>query len=676
MDNWGPTGALFGYLPTVRGWFVEGISRELYGWTDIYLWYDSKNNLGITRSAALRDPVTNEKIGVATADITLFDINQFFSKLKVSTTGKAFIVDKSGLLIATTAGSHVDGSRMYRLPVINSTDPIISGVAKYLIGQYGDFHSIFNTTNNNASLYISPKILNDNMYILMSVFYLDPRIDWIIVVIIPESDVLYLAHQSTTITMSVTAATLAASLLIAVILSLVLGWVVANPLRSFTKQMMKIANVDFDEKHNASSLYEFLQMNEALLQMKKGLSQFKKFVPKALMGSIGNSNIATVQLGTNSTKEFTMLHLGIADFKYPTFEQIGKWLENVGLIVRKHKGFIAKFYGSRCVALFAKKKQAAKSAREIQQIGLTVGAQLIHTSVAIVSGTLTVGTIGENDFIDTIMFSPHLSLLLFLHSLHNRYGTKFLVTKSEMDADTGFSSIPNRLVGKYNVKGLSTLDPESVTLVEVFELLDRNGEDPNMLNEYNRAVNMYYAQDNYIKMAAAFAALNINSTDPLLYDYFLKSQKVAGKNSNLLRSLPVSEGIKNPTMLDELHQFCKKERSTENVDLFKAILQYQRNDSAEERKALAKTILTQYINMDALQCVNIMDSTREELARAWNQNNFDKTVYDGLVAEILMLVNDTWKRFRNSPQYEEAFFQTEACVRPKVPLVDLKLYGF
>lgn len=76
-------------------------------------------------------------IGVSTADFTLEALNTFMQSLTISERGKAFIVDKSGYLIAGDITSEE-----VRTLAIDSTEETIKSCAQFMISEYGSIGNI------------------------------------------------------------------------------------------------------------------------------------------------------------------------------------------------------------------------------------------------------------------------------------------------------------------------------------------------------------------------------------------------------------------------------------------------------------------------------------------------------------------------------------------------------
>ncbi len=89
------------YDPRTRPWFIEATKRAALTWSSVYVDYTTK-----ALTVTLAKPVftkANVQRGVVATDIPLTALTEFVRALKVSETGVAFIMEKSGNLIATSS---------------------------------------------------------------------------------------------------------------------------------------------------------------------------------------------------------------------------------------------------------------------------------------------------------------------------------------------------------------------------------------------------------------------------------------------------------------------------------------------------------------------------------------------------------------------------------------------
>ncbi len=175
------------YDPRRRPWYQAAMQAGKPVWTDIYISL-SDTNEGLTLSTV--QPLRNSKgktLGVIGADLTLSTIGEFLQSLKIGKTGKTFIIERTGLLIASSNPEPPfrkgkNGKDDERLKATESSDPLVRAGAAYLLNHFGDFNNI--TQNESLDFFGA-----DQHLFLQILPFRDPfGLDWLIVVVIPESD--------------------------------------------------------------------------------------------------------------------------------------------------------------------------------------------------------------------------------------------------------------------------------------------------------------------------------------------------------------------------------------------------------------------------------------------------------------------------------------------------------
>ena len=172
------------YDPRTRPWYKKAIEQNKLVWSPIYLFADPPV-LGITPAIPLIDQDTGKPKGVMAIDLTLSDISQFLGSLKISSSGRVFLVEKSGEIIATSTGNCVilateQGNR--RLNYQDSQDNLIHDTAQFLNQKFNGFENISDQQQlifnlNRSRYFVQTQHLHNHL-----------GLDWLIITVIPESD--------------------------------------------------------------------------------------------------------------------------------------------------------------------------------------------------------------------------------------------------------------------------------------------------------------------------------------------------------------------------------------------------------------------------------------------------------------------------------------------------------
>ncbi|MEA5619367.1 ATP-binding protein [Cronbergia sp. UHCC 0137] len=137
--------------------------------------------------------------GVLGSSVSLSELGSFLKSLKIGKTGQAFIIERNGLLIGTSTGEipfqqglidpsnpnnwakNVDPNRR-RLNALKSSNLLTQKITTYLKNKFTDFDDIEQTQQLNFTLN------NQSYFVQVVPFQGQENLDWITVVVIPQSD--------------------------------------------------------------------------------------------------------------------------------------------------------------------------------------------------------------------------------------------------------------------------------------------------------------------------------------------------------------------------------------------------------------------------------------------------------------------------------------------------------
>lgn len=153
-------------------------------WSKIYQWDNFPDIVSISASYPLYND-SNNLIAVLISNLRLSQISEFLKNLKTSNSGQIFILERNGLLVASSSSKPpyqmVDGVAK-RLNAADSQDPLIRETFNTITQKFGQTYSITTT----QSLHI--QINNQRQFVNISPWKDQWGLDWLIVVVIPESD--------------------------------------------------------------------------------------------------------------------------------------------------------------------------------------------------------------------------------------------------------------------------------------------------------------------------------------------------------------------------------------------------------------------------------------------------------------------------------------------------------
>jgi len=203
------------YDPRVRPWYKKAVEAQEGTWSDVYADF-KEPRLKIT----LAEPVfqeSGELWGVLGVDFVLSHIRNFLQAIRIGKSGQAFIMDRSGLLVATSTEDlpfMIKPDTVERLPAVEIENRVIQKTALYLYDHFGDFKQIKEAFNLELDL-------DRERYFLQVVpFSQGQNLDWLIVVIAPESDFMGQIKKNTQRTIALC--------LVALFVATCFGWVTAK----------------------------------------------------------------------------------------------------------------------------------------------------------------------------------------------------------------------------------------------------------------------------------------------------------------------------------------------------------------------------------------------------------------------------------------------------------------
>lgn len=265
VDPSGKTGELLSRVPNfdarLRPWYQQALQVEQPTWSEIYILFTGQD-MAIAASSAVHDQEGN-LLGVLSVDIFLSHLSTFLESLAVSKTGQSFIVERDGLLVAASSGEPLfadgkDGGKMLRIKASESTTPIINSAAREITKQVGSFNDI------QEAVHIEYKLDGERYFAHVLPIQDKYGIDWLIVVVVPESD--YMAPIETASQYTVFIVLTAA--LLSVVLSLYASYRINRPIRRLIVSMEAISNGEWgDVNAGWTRIFEIQQLAAAFNRM-------------------------------------------------------------------------------------------------------------------------------------------------------------------------------------------------------------------------------------------------------------------------------------------------------------------------------------------------------------------------------------------------------------------------
>ena len=247
------------YDPRVRPWYKTAVEAGKEAWSEIYIDF-KEPRLKIT----LVQPIysqTDELRGVAGVDFVLSHVQNFLKGLKVGKSGKTFIMERSGLIVASSTEEEPflrdsKGKVKERLEAKNSRIHLIKAAVNYL-------EQSVNLAEINSTRQFTFELEGKPHFLQITPLTDERGIDWLIAVIIPKADFMEQIHANTRTTIWLCLGALGISATLGVITT---RWITA-PIILLGQAATKIASGKLNQNVEGGSIAELRVLAHSFNQM-------------------------------------------------------------------------------------------------------------------------------------------------------------------------------------------------------------------------------------------------------------------------------------------------------------------------------------------------------------------------------------------------------------------------
>ncbi len=259
------------------------------------------------------------------------------------------------------------------------------------------------------------------------------------------------------------------------------------------------------------------QLEKVTEELKRKIDVFYKFVPNHFLKVLRmEDNYDSIRLGHCVERTMTIMFSDIRSFtalsEHMTPEQnfrfINSYFSFMGPVIRKHEGFIDKYIGDAIMALFEDADAALSTAIlmiqnlfEYNDGRQQAGYAEVSIGVGLNSGPMMLGTIGEDDRMDTTVIGDVVNLASRIESLTKTYNVLLLITENT------FQNLKHP--DKYSIRKIDTVKirgkDEPVTIFEILDVLPPEQREKKMsiAEPFSRALDLF-TQNEFGKAMALF----------------------------------------------------------------------------------------------------------------------------------------------------------------------------
>jgi signal transduction histidine kinase/FixJ family two-component response regulator len=245
------------YDPRLRPWYKAAVANRTFAWAEIFPHFTDPTLLLAGSQPVYDSSGTLE--GVLLITMRLSQIGDFLRSLEIGKTGQAFIIERSGNLIATSTTEKPFrrvNNKTERLSVQDSSDLLTQATAQYLQSQFDNFGQI----NENQSLTFD--FNGQHQFVQISPLR-EQGLDWLVVVVLPESDFMAQINANTRSTILLCLGALGVATVLGIFTS---RWI-AKPISELQRASEAIASGKLDQTVEVKGIGELEALAGAFNQM-------------------------------------------------------------------------------------------------------------------------------------------------------------------------------------------------------------------------------------------------------------------------------------------------------------------------------------------------------------------------------------------------------------------------
>ncbi|MFB2833328.1 ATP-binding protein, partial [Floridanema evergladense] len=252
-----------------RPWYKKAVQVNKSAWSNIFVWQLPPHDVVLPAVQPVLDD-SNQLIGVLRVDVSLLRISKFLQQLKVSRSGKTFIIERSGELVATSIAEKPflfdKNQKPVRLKATNSKDPLIRATSEYLVTSVPYFQQISTTQS------LDFKFNGERQFLQITPFQDARGLDWLIVVVVPESDFTQQIKTNNYVTIILCFLALLIAIVIGILTS---NWIVL-PIQRLSQASKAIADGKLEQNIPSFAIKELGILATAFNYMSKQLKESYK----------------------------------------------------------------------------------------------------------------------------------------------------------------------------------------------------------------------------------------------------------------------------------------------------------------------------------------------------------------------------------------------------------------
>ena len=542
-----------GYNPTRRAWYKAAIERKDISWTDVYF-FATGNQPGFSCSMPVYR-ADGSLIGVSCIDVAVGGLSHFLSRFSLTPNAKLFILDKQGQIVAEPIETLDSLDTLFVVETDEKGD-VTSRILRKISDAQDAMKTSYKLYKTHSDHQIDSFVSGGAKYLsLYQDFKTSGGLEISFGLIIPDKDVMGVVYKINLHIFLIAAC----FVILAIMLSVYISNVIAKPLNILSLEMDKIMTFSAsNEPHVVTSIHEINGMINSFESMKKGLTNFQKYVPSELV----NELIATNQLATvgGEKKNLSVFFSDIENFTsisesmdpVELVKQMNDYFSAISNTIIENSGTLDKYIGDAVMAFWGAPLDnkdhaicACKSAIICQELIFNLchkwsreGKPIFRTRIGIHSGPVIVGNMGYEKRINYTVIGDGVNLASRLEGINKFYGTQIVISQDTYKLVS--DKFHTRMLDRITVKG-------KTHPVHIYELLSEKGKLNRELVDfyalYENALTSYFSSEWDAAIRKFTTALSIKEDEP--------SRIMLDRCQEFKKNPP-------PQMWNGVHEFTKK----------------------------------------------------------------------------------------------------------------------
>ena len=270
----------------------------------------------------------------------------------------------------------------------------------------------------------------------------------------------------------------------------------------------------------------------AIQQQIRVTEAYQRFVPPELLKNLGKASILDVSLGDQVNVDMSILFSDIRSFTSlsekmtpkENFAFVNAYLNRIGPVIRKNRGYIDKFMGDGVMALFQNNPDSAvKAAIDMQHEIFKYNNHAeknekhrIKIGIGINTGKMMLGTLGESNRMEGSVISDAVNLASRLENLTKTYGCNIIISEET------YKNLNKKL---FKIRKIDTVHVKGKTKsTGIYEVIDGEETEIRLLkiksnSKFKKAILNYQNQNFEDALKLFREILSLNSKDYLCKVY-------------------------------------------------------------------------------------------------------------------------------------------------------------